>query len=365
MVKKKTKSHKTHKTHKAEHHASEKKESHVSDKVSGNPMVANVAFIAVAFLVVGLIVGALVSYGAFMMGGPVEPVVTDGPGNNLSAGTVDEQALKLKVEEYVNTNMLPPGVEIMVNDVNKGSDGLFELNYTISQEGEVVEEGTIYSTGTKLVLGAVVDLEEEIDPVEPTDPQPGVDVSKVEVPNAELYIWSYCPYGVQAQAPFADVAVTVGEKANFDVVLYYDGHGAYETQQNKIQACIQEVDKENYWTYAAKFVSDIYPVCGATRDIDCDLNMSTDLMNSLGINSTEVLECVKTEGEALIAEHSAKAQSLGVTGSPTLVVNGAKVTNVSRTANGYLGAVCDGFLVEPDECLAVLDDEPGTVAGNC
>jgi predicted secreted acid phosphatase len=366
MTNKKTKTHKTHTTHKAHknHKASEKKEEHVSDKVSTSPMAENIALIAVVFLVVGLLVGALVSYGAFMMNAPAEPVIIDG-GTNIGSNSVDTEALKLKVQEYVNTNMLPAEVTFTVLDVNQQEDGIFELSYTISQEGEVVEEGVIHSTKNKLIVGAVVDLDETVEVPEPQEPSAGVEVSKEEVPNAELYIWSYCPYGVTALAPFADVAVTVGDKANFSAIMYYDGHGAYETQQNKIQACIQELDKESYWAYAAKFVSDIYPKCGASKDVTCDLDESTLLMNSLGIDSNAVLECVENEGEALIAAHSAKAQALGVTGSPTLVVNGTKVTNVARTANGFLGAVCSGFLQTPEACSTVLNDEAGAVAGSC
>ena len=364
MTTKKTKTHKTHKTHKAKKVA-EKKEKHVSDRVSTAPLMENIALMAVAFLVIGLIVGSLISYGAFMMSAPVEPIITDEQGANLEVGDAEIGALTLKVEEYVNTNMLPDEVSFTVTAVDQSDEGIFEFTYTITQAGEVVEEGTIHSTKTKLIIGAVVDLDEQIEQPGTTDPPAGIEVSKQEVPDAELYIWSYCPYGVTALAPFADVAVTVGESANFSAVLYYDGHGAYETQQNKIQACIQEVDKEKYWTYAAKFVSDIYPKCGATKDVTCDLDESTILMDSLGIDSTVVLECVESEGEALLAAHSTKAQAMEVTGSPTLVVNGAKVTNVARTANGFLGAVCGGFINAPEACSVELSEEAGTVAGSC
>ena len=88
-------------------------------------------------------------------------------------------------------------------------------------------------------------------------------------------------------------------------------------------------------------------------------------MDSLGIDSTAVLDCVETQGEALLAASSAKAQSLGVTGSPTLVVNGTKVTNVARTADGFLGAVCSGFITPLEGCSAELSSNAGTVTGSC
>ena len=55
MTTKKKTTHKTHKTHKAKAH--EKKSQHVSDKISTTSLTENIAVLAVAFLVIGLIVG--------------------------------------------------------------------------------------------------------------------------------------------------------------------------------------------------------------------------------------------------------------------------------------------------------------------
>ena len=93
-------------------------------------------------------------------------------------------------------------------------------------------------------------------------------------PSIGLYIWSYCPYGVTAQVPFAQVAETLGTDANFKIYLYYAGHGDYELQQNKIQACIQDLGYETeYWEYSQGFVNNIYPLItsssGATSSGSC------------------------------------------------------------------------------------------------
>lgn len=190
------------------------------------------------------------------------------------------------------------------------------------------------------------------------------EVQKSDKPKVELFIWSYCPYGVQAQGPLAEVAKLLGEYADFEAVLYYDGHGAYETQQNKIQACIQELYPDNYWNYAAGFVTDIYPKCGSSRDIDCDKTDSIKLMKSLGISSTKVMDCVESQGADLIAEHASRATEYGVTGSPTLVINGVKV-NTARTAEAFKTAVCDAFNTAPEECSETLDSSAATASGNC
>lgn len=146
-------------------------------------------------------------------------------------------------------------------------------------------------------------------------------------------------------------------------MLYYAGHGDFEEQQNKIQACIQDLGYENeFWDYVETFASTIYNECSG--DIDCDLKESTTLMNSLGINSGAVLTCVEKDGETLLAEHYAAAQELGVTGSPTLVINGVKAS-VSRTAEAYKQAVCSAYETTPTVCETELDSTATTTSGSC
>jgi glutaredoxin len=155
-----------------------------------------------------------------------------------------------------------------------------------------------------------------------------------------LFIWSYCPFGVQAQGPVAEVASLLKNSADFVSILYYDGHGDYETQQNKIQECIQKLDEDKYWAYASKFVSEIYPNCGASQDISCNEKQSSALMKSLGIDSTAVMDCVNSEGESLISKASSYAQQFGVTGSPTILINGVKVSVARNAESIKLRFVC-------------------------
>jgi hypothetical protein len=44
-----------------------------------------------------------------------------------------------------------------------------------------------------------------------------------------------------------------------------------------------------------------------------------------------------------------KAKSLGIGGSPTFVINGAKV-QVSRSADAIKTAICNAFINAPSEC---------------
>jgi hypothetical protein len=226
----------------------------------------------------------------------------------------------------------------------------------IIQEQEIPIEITLDG---KYLISSLVPLN-EIESSEPVQKE----VPKTDKPKVELFIWSYCPYGVQAQGPLASVASLLKDKVDFEAVLYYDGHGDYETSQNKIQACIQEIDKNKYWNYASGFVEKIYPKCGSSRDINCDKQESISLMKSLGIDSNAVMSCVDTKGESLIAEHSNRAKVYGVTGSPSLVINGV-VVQVNRDAESYKNAVCDAFNSSPEECNTKLQSTTATTSGNC
>lgn len=194
--------------------------------------------------------------------------------------------------------------------------------------------------------------------------QPPQDIPKSDKPKVELFIWGYCPYGVQAQGLLAEVAQMLKDSADFEAVLYYDGHGAHETQQNKIQACIQEVAKDKYWDYAAGFVKNIYPKVSKTRDADEDKSESIKLMKSLGIDDVAVMSCVDDRGADLTAEYVARAQEYGVTGSPTLIINGVKV-NTARNADAFKTAVCSGFNAAPESCSTTLDSSSTAAEGNC
>jgi len=238
-----------------------------------------------------------------------------------------------------------------IYEVNVSYQGQ-EIPVYITKDGKYFLAGAeeIISAGDNSITGQAVDTP--------------ANVPKSDKPVTELFIWSYCPYGVTALSPFAEVAKLLGDSAEFKVVLYYDGHGPFETQENKIQACIQKYDKARYWDYAISFVNNIYPKCSASRTEDCDKTEAVALMKTLGIDSTKIMSCVSTEGDSLIAQDAARAQQLGVTGSPSFVI-GDVIVNTGRDAESYKTAVCNAFNNAPDSCSEVLSSTSGTTSGAC
>lgn len=191
-------------------------------------------------------------------------------------------------------------------------------------------------------------------------------ISKSERPTVELYIFSYCPAGVQALHSFAPVGQLFEGKADIRVRFFSDMHGSHELQQNKIQECIQQIDPAKYWAYAAKHVESTYPKCGATRDISCDKNESVKLMDQLGINSTAVMSCVEQNGDALYSADVSAANALMMSASPSLAVNGKSFgSQFDRSSEGIKALVCSAFTNPPAECNQTLSNGTITQSGSC
>lgn len=310
-------------------------ETTMTEKVRSNPYIA--ATIVLAIVVLIMIVGSF----AGVTGG----VIT---GNAVSEGDVETIFLNYLSKVGANTDY----VEVIEVTTEQG---LYKISFNYQDEPYPV---SYYMTKDASLIGVLSSMTTQ----EETETSASAEIPKSERPVVDLFIWSYCPYGVQAQAPLAEVAELLSKYADFNAVLYYDGHGAHETQQNKIQACIQKYDAENYWEYAEGFTTDIYSTCSG--DIECNEKESVALMKSLGIDSDAIMECVESEGANLISEHSSYAQQLGVSGSPTLVINGV-VAQTSRTAEAFKTAICSAFENAPEECSVTLGSTAGTANGNC
>lgn len=254
------------------------------------------------------------------------------------------------------------GVELtIINVTSRG--GFYEILAEIQGQQApfyITKDGK-YFTASILDLSEISDSPGDTNPPAQTQPE---DVPKSDKPVVELFVWGYCPYGVQAQGPMAEVASLLKADADFKIVPYYDGHGPFELQQNKIQLCIQKLYPEKYWPYATKFVADVYNKCGSTREVECDTTESAKTMKAVGIDSAKVMSCVKTDGDAMYNSAKSRAQQSGVSGFPTVTINGV-IVNVARTADAYKTAICSAFNNAPSACSTVLDSSAATASGNC
>jgi len=208
-----------------------------------------------------------------------------------------------------------------------------------------------------------------------TTTQP-TEIPKTDKPTAELFVMSFCPYGVQAENLMKPVVDLLGEKADIKVrfITTISGdtvdsvqslHGTTEAQEDLRQVCIMKnYDQETYWNYLSSIDNDCYgkiTTSDATALGACWKEAATDA----GIDTSKIETCSEgTEGLNLLKTDEQLAEQYGVTGSPTLIINGVEYSG-SRSSEAYKQAICDAFTTAPSECSQTLSETSSTATGGC
>lgn len=191
-------------------------------------------------------------------------------------------------------------------------------------------------------------------PDEPETP-PAPEVPKTDKPKVEVFIMSYCPFGLQMEKAVVPVMETLGNKADIEVKwVSYLMHGEKERDENTRQYCIQKEEPEKFTEYFRCFAPEgDWEGC----------------IDSVGIDSAKIDACVEaTNQEYNIMDdfenpegrypkymvHGDENTEYGVRGSPTTVINGV-VASVSRSQQAVLEAVCNAFNEPPEECSTKLN----------
>ncbi len=151
------------------------------------------------------------------------------------------------------------------------------------------------------------------------------------------------------------------DKADINVVAIGAMHGPFEKTESLRQLCIQEnYGKDKLWAYLDKFI--VNTAIGDCQGDDACLNpVLSPIMASLSIDKGKIDSCMTSNAESLYNADGARANSLGVSGSPTFVINGVE-SQVSRTPEAIKTAICNAFTdsSKPSECSQILSTTPAT-----
>lgn len=185
------------------------------------------------------------------------------------------------------------------------------------------------------------------------------NIPKTDRPKAELFVMSYCPYGIDMeQNAFIPAYNLLKDKADISVkFVSYAMHGKQEVEENTLQFCAQEQDKDKFFTYLSCFN---------------ESGNSANCIKQAGLNEKKLNNCIADTNKKYAIMDKFNDQSTwlngnypvypiddelnnayGVQGSPTLVINGTQV-NAERTANGVAAAICAAFTNAPAECDQLL-----------
>lgn len=187
------------------------------------------------------------------------------------------------------------------------------------------------------------------------------EVVKSARPKAELFIMSYCPYGLQMEKAFLPVMELLKGKADMEIkFVSYAMHGMKEIEENTRQYCIETEQNDKFISYMNCFVGKgEYKTCLSEAGVDTGkLNSCVSQTNKkFGILEKYNDKSTWLSGNyPIYPVHEEENGAYGVQGSPTLVINGAQV-EANRSPEAVKQAVCAAFDNPPSECQQKLSEQ--------
>lgn len=289
-------------------------------------------------------------------------VSTDGAVTTLSGDEVARKAV-----DYINKYLLAgQGTATFVSVEEK--NGLYNVKLNIAgraYDSYVTMDGT-------LLFPSAVDLTEtpEIPEEQPTGT---FDAPDAERPEVDLYVMSFCPYGKQAEDAMEPVIGLLGDKADIkirfianvqgdDVESVQSLHGIEEAKEDLRQICVMKnYDQETFWNYLNEINENCFSIYRDSEQMDACWKEAAEKFN---IDVDEIETCAYgSEGLDLLKADGELADQYRVTGSPTLIINGARYSG-GRTPEAFKQGVCSGFETEPDECSETLEGSTAASASS-
>jgi protein-disulfide isomerase len=308
----------------------------------------NKILIPISIMIAGLIIaGALVYINQEKIGQPTP-----------EEEAASFQEIAEKAIDYINENKdaLTGGYAVSLVSVEEEGD-ILKIHIKVAEQ----EYDSYVTKDGKFLFPGGYNLEEA---QEGASAEGGTtpETQKRDTPDVKVFVMSYCPYGLQAQKMFLPVYDLLKDKAEMGVYFVnYIMHEKQEIDENLRQYCIQKEEKEKYYDYLNCFV-----VAGD----------SEKCLSEAGIDGTKLADCIsETDKEYNITAqyndkstwlngsfpkfdvHSDLNEEYGVTGSPTVVING-KVVNVNpRSPENFKDIICQAFTSPPQECSQTLSDD--------
>jgi len=178
--------------------------------------------------------------------------------------------------------------------------------------------------------------------------------------NLKLFVMSQCPYGSLAVKAMDEVLAAIGD--NIDFELYFiandagDGtfsslHGQPEVDENIRQVCAMEHYPDTYFDYVLCQAEDIGAVEANWEGCAADNGLDVETIRTCADGD---------EGTALFRENIKEANSRGIGGSPTFVVNNKKTLGGAQPAEAIKQSVCSSNpgLAGCDETLTEASAAP-------
>lgn len=273
------------------------------------------------------------------------------------------------------TNFLVSAYGLTASDVNitsVTSEGdIYLVNFSVQSQG-----GTFAVSNDGDYVGQMIAISTFKKVATTTTNTPAsTDVPKSDKPKVELYVMSYCPYGVRAEnniLPLVKLLKDVVDfKVRFIVTMNGDAisgakslHGLYEAKQDAVQMVIQQKYSSKFWSYIEAFNTKCYSL-GYSDTAKADTCWKAEA-TKLGIDAKAVeTAAYGAEGVSLLKAEEAASQSAGASGSPTLVINGVQSQAIYSGTEATQSAICGAFNKAPSVCGEVVTSTAAAPTGSC
>jgi len=269
------------------------------------------------------------------------------------------EAIRAKAEKFINDNLVKPGTQAKIKDIAEES-GVYKITVSVGSQDVV----SYISKDGKEFFPQAIDMDtagKTASSSSTPTPTANQSVSKNDKPSVELFVMSYCPYGLQMEKGILPVVELLGTKINFSLKFVdYSMHGDKEIQENMTQYCIGQQSFGKLDSYLNCFVK---------------AGDSAACLSSAKIDTAKLNSCISAIDTQFKITQTAKDQSAwisgqyppfniyqtdnakyNVSGSPTLVINGTTVS-ANRDPQSLFNLICSGFNNPPSECSQELTSD--------
>jgi predicted DsbA family dithiol-disulfide isomerase len=174
--------------------------------------------------------------------------------------------------------------------------------------------------------------------------------------HVDLHVMAQCPYGVQAENAFKDVAATLGP--DLDLNVEYIGqsqggepssmHGPNEVKGDLLQVCTKKYAPEKAFDFILCQNENSKEV--ATNGAAC--------ATRVGAPAAKITACAEgQEGKDLLLASFKHSQDKGATGSPTIFIAGKKYEG-GRKPTDFVKAICNGADGKKPAACANIPESP-------
>lgn len=280
---------------------------------------------------------------------------------NKSAATVSVDDAKKLTADFINNNLMQPGNTVNIKEVTE-EGGLYKVVVSMPNGQEI---NSYLSKDGKKFFPQVMDIEETKKEAEAKNggdaaaaPEKTSVTTKKAKASVELFVMSHCPFGTQIEKGMLPVLDALGDKVDFTLKFCdYAMHGEKELNEQMTQYCVQKEDSKKLLPYLKCFLGG---KAGEAAESDA-------CIKSTGIDAGKIKSCVAATDTKYKVSANFKDKSTykgsfatfdvykednakyGVGGSPTLVINGEKISS-GRDSKTLMDTICSGFENAPDAC---------------